>query len=163
MRREEFAAEGAKVPRFSERVDASGNPSPPPPPWFTFVAGLVPAIPVACFIPLSTILILFPVWVAVFYVPNPIPAVSPMLILCLMVTYYALSEAGWSGVLLLLLSALLGFLLNLAESAFWDTLEPFLVGQPGFGAGHNRVRPEGQAAKRAAHGAAVATATKKAS
>ena len=147
--REKFKAEGAQVPRFTERVDAAGNPTPPPPPpWFTLVAAIFPAIPVACFVPVSTMFIWLPVWIAAFYLlPRPLGIeLSPMLFVCLVVTYRALSHEGWSGVGLYLLTPILGFLMNLVESALWDTAEPFLVGQPGFGAGTTRVRQVGSGA-----------------
>ena len=141
--RERLSEEGAKAPRMTPRLDANGNAAPPPPPpWFTFVAAVVPALPCMCFVPPSILLMWHPVWVATFYVlPRPVPQLSPMLILCFVVTFRALVHEGWeSWTSLLVLTAVIGFLMNLAESALWDTLEPFMVGMPGFGAGQQRTR-----------------------
>ena len=136
MKRDVLRADGAAVPRFNQRVDAAGKPAPPPPPWFTLVAALVPAIPYASVLPLSTLLLWLPVWICAFYyLPRPVAQLSPCLVLCIAVTAGALWQQGWSSRWLLLLSPTLGFLMNLVESALWDTLEPFLVGKPGFGAG----------------------------
>ena len=128
--RERLRAQGAQFERLAPRD------VPPPPQWFTLVAAIVPALPYAAFASASAIALWFPVWVACFYiVPRPLPLLSPTLVLCIAVTYHVLSSQGWSGFGLAVLTPFLGFLMNLAESAFWDTLEPFLVGRPGFGSG----------------------------
>lgn len=135
--REHLSREGAKAPRITPRVDANGHAAPPPPPWFTLVAAIVPALPCFCFLPASTLFIWHPVWVLCFYfLPRPVPQLSPMLVLCLAITFRALSIEGWvNWTSLVPLTAVLGFLMDLAESALWDTLEPFLIGMSGFGAG----------------------------
>ena len=60
-----------------------------------------------------------------------------MLFICLVATWRDLLLAGYeSWYSLLPLTAVLGFLMNLAESALWDTLEPFSpLAKAGFGAG----------------------------
>ena len=128
--------EGAKAPRIMPRVDANAK-AVPPPPWFTFMAAVVPALPCMLFIPARIFVVWHPLWVLAFYfLPRPVPQLSPMLVLCFVVTFRALLHEGWVGwYSLAILTALVGFLMNLAHSAFWDTLEPFLVGTPGFGAG----------------------------
>lgn len=136
MKRDVLMADGAATPRLMPRSDSAGKPVKPPPPWFTLVAALVPAVPYTCVLPASTLLLCLPVWIAVFYsLPRPLPQLSPCLILSIGVAARELWHHGWSLVWLSLLSLPLGFLMNLVESALWDTLEPFLVGKPGFGAG----------------------------
>ena len=123
-------------PRVVPRVDIAGSASPPPPPWFTLFAALVPALPYACFAPPLTLLVWLPVYVLIFYtLPRPVPMLTPCVLLCFVVTYRALLLAGWPFWGKLVLTPPLGFLMNLVDSALWDTIEPFLVGQPGFGRG----------------------------
>ena len=57
----------------------------------------------------------------------PVPQLQPTLVLCLILTWRALSQEGWTGITLLLLSLVLGFLMNLSEAALWDTVEPLLA------------------------------------
>ena len=135
-RRAALKAEGEAAPRFV----ASQRRRAPPPPWFTFLAAMVPALPYVIMISASTLVMYFPVYVAVFYlgnaiVPQSMRRVSLCLLLCFFATGRALANNGWSGIALVLLTVVLGMFMHLAESAMWDTFEPFLVGQPGFGAG----------------------------
>ena len=149
--RERLSLEGARSPRMMPRVDANGSAAPPPPPWFTFAAAVVPAIPCVCFVPPSVLLMWHPVWVASFYLlPRPVPQLSPMLILCFVVIFRALVHQGWeSWAPLLLLTSILGFSMHLAESALWDTVEPFLMfGMFGFGAGRQSVKTRSSASGR---------------
>jgi hypothetical protein len=130
LKREELTQAGAATPRLIQRE------KPPPPPWFTLVAGLVPAVPYSCFAPASNLLLWLPVYVACYYIFvrsrwNNLVCV----LLCVGVTYRALSQMAWSFWARIAGSPILGFLMHLVESALWDTIEPFLIGQAGFGAG----------------------------
>lgn len=72
-----------------------------------------------------------------------VPQLSPMFVTCVFVCWRALSSAGWTSWFALpLCSLLLGGLQNLAQSALWDTLEPFLVGDPDHGRGVQRLVPQ---------------------
>ena len=145
--RERLAAEAAATPRLTPRP-------PPPPPWFTAVAAAVPAVPIAFFLPLSTLACWLPVWVAVFYGSSTVLRPILTLLGCFVVTYRGLVDEGWTGWSLYLLTLPIGFLMNLVEGALWDTLEPFLIGQEGFGQGTEKVvqrstgtKPSGSAAE----------------
>ena len=78
----------------------------------------------------------FPLWVVAFYMlPKftlfAIPAYASHLALA--------ADAYWSaGWVKLVLSAVSGALMNLSHSAFWDALEPKLIGQQGFGEGRTK-------------------------
>ena len=113
-----------------------------PPPWFTLVAALVPALPFAIFLPISLLLWYLPLYVACFYAKERLvryallPPRLPMCIgVCVFASYRGLVAAGWTGWSLYAVSLICGFLMDLAESALWDTMEPFIFGQEGFGEG----------------------------
>ena len=79
----------------------------------------------------------FPIWVALFYVPR-VPNVK-LFALTAYVAHAALESDGWSANWMrYVLSAVCGGLLNLAHSAFWDALEPKIIGKEGFGQGKAR-------------------------
>ena len=111
------------------------------------MAGVLPALPMLLVIWPSTLLWSmvwsFPAWVAAFYIPLP-------KVKLLAVTGYAahcalLNDAYWEMTgLHIVFSLFCGMSLNLAHSAFWDALEPKLIGKERFGAGEIRRVPRRQ-------------------
>jgi hypothetical protein len=79
--------------------------------------------------------------VAAFYTPLPkikLPAVTGYA-----VHRALLQDAYWESQLVcVLLTIFCGGLMNLAHSAFWDALEPKLIGKKGFGQGDIRRVPQ---------------------
>ena len=76
--------------------------------------------------------------------------IKPPLIICAYACHRELIAAGWSSGWSLYFFSLPAstFLMNLVESALWDTLEPKLIGETGFGQGVKRRRPVGEGAKK---------------
>ena len=135
----------SRTPGLNERVVI--DKPPPPPAWFTLLAAAVPALPFWLFLPLSTLIVWLPVWVAAFYLQrlstgsSIIDRIQMPLFGSLYVSYRGLISEGWVGWKLYVAMWPVGFLMNLVESALWDTFEPFLIGQEGFGQGTAKLKP----------------------
>jgi hypothetical protein len=130
-------------------ADVEGEATPPPPTWFTLIAAAVPAIPFSVWVSYQVLLYWLPVWVVTFYaLPRKVLRLSPTLLVSMFATHGSLVEARWAGWSLWVATALLGFLMDLIESALWDSLEPYIIGQKGFGAGSRRRVDQGAGGER---------------
>ena len=116
----------------------------PPSALFCLGAAALPAVPFCICLPASTLLLWFPLWIAIFYLPLPKAWTGRCLMaMCSYVTYNGLTAGGYSSWASILPGTIaLAICMNLSLSALWDAAEPFIIGSPNFGQG-TQVHPRG--------------------